>query len=247
MTGRVASLWRHPIKGHGREEVPLVTLPQGATMPWDRVWAVAHTESDADGSRWVPCAHFSRVSKAPGLMAITAKLDEAAEHLTLKHPDLPDLTFSPDEDGQALVDWSASLIPDTRAQSARVVRSATVGFTDSDFPSVTICNTSSHRAVSQRVGQDLSIHRWRGNIWLDGLGPWEEWEWLGREVRIGGAILYPKERTDRCLATEANPETGRRDARTLAALEHWGHRDFSVRAEVIEGGEIRPGDTAELL
>ena len=39
---RVSALWRHPIKGHGVEPVEGVTLTAGATMPWDRVWAIAH-------------------------------------------------------------------------------------------------------------------------------------------------------------------------------------------------------------
>jgi hypothetical protein len=68
---------------------------------------------------------------------------------------------------------------------------------------------------------------------------------LDRDIRIGGAVVRVRERTDRCLATTANPETGRRDADTLAALKSWGHQDFSVRAEVIEGGLVAVGDLVE--
>lgn len=246
MTGTVASLWRHPIKSHGREALDTVTLTEGKTLPWDRVWAVAHEVSTATNDAWSPCAAFSRVSKAPALMAITATLTEATETLTLRHPDRPDLTFQPDTQAEKLIDWVRPLMPENRAGSARVVRVPGRGMTDSDFPSVTICNLASHRAVEQRIGHKLSIHRWRGNIWLDGLGPWEEFEWLDRDIRIGSAVLRVRERTDRCTATTANPETGKRDADTLGALAHWGHKDFSVRAEVIEGGTIRHGDTAGL-
>ena len=240
--GRVASLWRYPIKSHGREEMAEVALSPGGTIPYDRHWAVAHEESGADGSAWVSCRNFSRVAKAPELMAITAQLDEGTNRITLSHPARANLTFDPDHDGTALIAWAGGFVPEGRARSARVVRGPGRGFTDSDFPSVTLCNHSSHRAVEQRAGQPLSIHRWRGNIWLDGLGPWEEFEWIGREVRIGAALLRVVERTGRCLATHANPETGRRDVDVLRTLDHWGHGDFSVRAEVIEGGVIRPGD-----
>ncbi|MCG6902865.1 MAG: MOSC N-terminal beta barrel domain-containing protein [Rhodobacter sp.] len=247
MTASVASLWRHPIKSHGREALSKVTLTQGQTMPWDRTWAVAHDASKATNAEWSPCAGFSRVAKAPALMAITATLDQASETLTLRHPDRPDLTFQPDNQPERLIDWVRPLMPENRAASTRIVRVPGRGMTDSDFPSVTLCNHNSHRAVEQRVGHDLSIHRWRGNVWIDGLGPWEEFEWLDRDIRIGGAVLRPRERTDRCVATTANPKTGGRDADTLGALEHWGHQDFSVRAEVIEGGEIRLGDPVEPL
>jgi uncharacterized protein YcbX len=123
-----------------------------------------------------------------------------------------------------------------------VVRAQGPAFTDSDFPSVTLCNHASHRAVEQKAGVPLSIHRWRGNLWIDGLAPWEEFDWIDRDIRIGGALLRVRERTDRCLATQNNPETGRRDVPVLAVLDSWDHRDFSVRAEVIEGGPIAIGD-----
>jgi uncharacterized protein YcbX len=247
MTNSVTSIWRHPIKSHGRESLSRVALSAGRTMPWDRVWAVAHEASKADGSSWVPCANFSRVSKAPALMAITANLDEATETLTLSHPNQPDLQFAPDRDETAFLDWVRPLMPQDRAASARIIRVPGRGMTDSGFPSVTLCNLASHRAVQQRINQPLSIDRWRGNIWFDGVPPWEEFDWMDHHVQIGSAVFHVRERTDRCLATTANPDTGIRDADTLGTLEHWGHTDFSVRAEVIQDGEISVGDSVRVL
>ncbi len=247
MTIRVTDIWRHPIKSHGREALEAVTLTAGQTLPFDRRWAVAHDQSDVDGSTWASCGNFSRGSKAPMLAAISAKLDEATQTITLSHPDREDLTIRPDEDSQALIDWAGGFIPENRAQSSRIVRAQDAGFTDSDFPSVTLCNRSSHRAVEQRVGRPLSILRWRGNIWFDGGAPWEEFDWIDKEVQFGDAILRVIERTDRCLATQNNPETGRRDAEVLRALDHWGHRDFSVRAEVIRDGRVATGDKVQPL
>jgi uncharacterized protein YcbX len=40
MTARLAQIWRHPIKGHGRETLERVTLSAGSTLPFDRAWAV---------------------------------------------------------------------------------------------------------------------------------------------------------------------------------------------------------------
>jgi uncharacterized protein YcbX len=243
VTGTITDILRHPIKSHGREAVQRVALARGGTLPWDRVWAVAHSESEADGSRWAPCQSFSRGAKAAGLGAITSELDEASGEITLFHPNLPPLRFNPDTDGDALIAWSAGLIPENRAASARVVRAAAQAFTDSDLPSITQANRVSHRAVEQRIGHPLSIHRWRANIWCDGLAPWEEFDWIDREIRIGSAVVVPRERTDRCLATHNNPDTGQRDADVLGALESWGHADFTVRAEVVKAGEISIGDT----
>ncbi len=247
MTGHVTSLWRHPIKSLGREALGAVSLQVGRTLPWDRHWAIAHEAAQVDAASWAPCMNFSRVAQSPGMMAVTARFNEEAGAITLEHPELPSLTADPDAEAQAIVDWMAPLVPENRPRPSRLVRAEHPGWTDSDFPSVTLCNTVSHRAVAQRLGHPLSIHRWRGNVWIDGLAPWEEFDWIGREIRLGDAVLRVRERTDRCRATTANPDTGRIDADTLGALDSWGHQDFSVRAEVIAGGEVSQGAKVELI
>ncbi len=247
MTGRVTEIWRYPIKSHGREPLDRVTCTAGFTLPWDRAWAVVHEGSTADGSEWVPCQNFTRVAQSPQLMAITASLRPVSEEITLYHPERQPLTFAPDRDGTAFIDWVTPLIPENRPKPARIVRARERGMTDSDFASITLCNMSSHRAVEQRLGHPLSIHRWRGNIWMDGLAPWEEFDWMDKEIQIGTAVFKVRERTDRCAATRNNPSTGRRDVDTLAALDTWGHADFSVRAECVRSGRVEIGDGVRRL
>jgi len=77
----LSEIWRYPIKSHGRERVSEVKVKAGETLPYDRVWAVLHENSTADGRQWVACHNFSRGAKAPGLMAIAANFDEATNTL----------------------------------------------------------------------------------------------------------------------------------------------------------------------
>ncbi len=243
MTARLAQIWRHPIKSHGAEALEEVTLSAGECLPWDRTWAIAHEAAKADGSEWVPCANFSRGAKAPSLMAVSAQLDTVREEITLSHPDQPTLTVKPDEDPDALIAWSRPLIPADRASSARVVRVPGRGMTDTPFPSISVLSLTSLKILSQKLGQTLDPRRFRGNFWIEGLAPWEEFEWIGKTLHIGETKLNVAERITRCLATSANPETGHRDADTLGALEEgWDHRDFGIYAEVVTGGTVRLGD-----
>lgn len=245
---RVAALWRHPIKAHGCESLQSVTLAAGQTMPWDRRWAVAHEAARTDGSAWAPCANFSRGAKAAALMAITARSDTVAGTVTLSHPDRPDLTFDPDRDEAAFLDWVRPLMPEERAQSARILRVEGRGMTDTEFPSISLVNLASGDDLGRRMGQTLSPLRWRANIHLEGLEPWVEREWIGRRLRVGGAELIVREAIGRCLATAANPETGTRDADTLGALkDEFGHTQFGLYAEVTSGGTLATGDTVEPL
>lgn len=245
MSVTVEALWRHPIKSHGREALTHARLSAGMSFPWDRVWAVAHDAAKADGTEWAPCVNFSIGAKLPGLMAIDAVLDEDTETVTLTHPDLGTLTLRPDEDPDALIAWTKPLMDPARAQSQRVLRVPGRGMTDTDFPSISIGNLSSHRVVEQKLGTPLSTKRWRANIWLEGLAPWEEFDLVGKTLRIGSAKIAIREPVVRCLATTTNPETGKRDADTLSVLNE--DREFCVYGEVVGSGEVRLGDTAEVI
>ena len=248
MTARVAALWRHPIKGHGREPLETVTLTKGQTMPWDRRWAVTHEMAQADASGWSPCANFSRGSKVAALMAINARCDDTTGRVTLTHPDCPDLTFDPETDTDDFLDWVRPLMPANRAQSTRIIRVEGRGMTDTDYPSISLLNLASNDTMTQTMQQEISPLRWRGNIHMAGLEPWVEFDWIGKTVAIGEAELAIREPIVRCLATTANPDTGVRDADTLATLNsQFGHQNFGIYAEVTRSGAIALNDPIEVL
>ena len=247
MTPTVAHIWRHPIKSHGREALDKASFEVGATMPWDRTWAVAHEGARIKPDVWAPCVNFSRGAKASSLMAVKASLDERTELITLSHADLPDITLHPERDASKLLEWVKPLMPVNRAQSQRVVRVAGRGMTDTEFPSVSIANLSSHAAVETALEQPLAQERWRANIWLDGLGAWEETDWVGKTVKIGTVEFEIHQQITRCLATTANPETGERDADTLGALKGFGHQEFGIYGVVTKAGDIALGDQVSVV
>jgi uncharacterized protein YcbX len=237
MTGRLARICRHPIKAHGREDLASVLLSAGECLPGDRRWAVAHDAAKLV-TGWNPCANFHRAAKVPALMAITAALD--GDTVTLRHPAQADLTFCPDDpaDLPRFLDWMVPFSPKDRAQPAQIVTAAR-GMTDSAFPSVSLLTLASLDALSEHMGTPLSADRFRGNLWLTGAKPFAEFDWIGRDIQIGDAVLTVKERITRCRATMTNPETGLIDADTLGALQaNYGHQDFGVYAVVKQGGPV---------
>ncbi len=251
MIGQVAHLCRHPIKSVGYEEVERVALTVGKAFPFDREWAIAHEAASFEGAPdgWQPKRNFLRGVAAEGLMAVSCTADPAARSLVLRQPVLGEIRVAPDDpaDSTRLIDWLLPLWPDSRPAPSRVVRAPGQAMTDVPEAWVAVLNLASNRALGQRLGQALSIHRWRGNIWLDGLAPWEEFGLIGRRLHVGGAVLEVMVRITRCQATMANPDTGRRDADTLGALnDGYGHQDFGVYARVVDGGDVARGDGVEM-
>lgn len=245
MGWRLAHIFRHPIKAHGREALAKVDLTEGRCLPLDRHWAVAH-EAAMLMPGWNPCMNFTRGAKVPALQAIRSVWDGAT--LTLTHPDLAPLTIDPDtQAGEgALLDWLRPLHSADRAAPAKLVKAGR-GMTDTDFESVSILNLASNAALGAQLGADLGLDRWRANLWLDGMEPWAECDMIGRELTIGGARLRVVEPIGRCRATMVDCATGQIDHDTLAALERArGDTNFGIYATVIQSGPIQTGDVVEL-
>jgi uncharacterized protein YcbX len=244
MTAALAAIRRHPVKSVGWEALDAVELTRGAALPLDRRWAVAHGRSahDPDAPAWTGPNNFLRVTHSPRLAQVAARWD--GSRVTLTHPEAAPLTADPQTEGAAIAAWAGALASEMQPGPYRLA-SAPAAMTDVPEPWVAIGNLASLRALGQRMGADLAPERFRANLWLDGLAPWEERGWVGREIAIGPARLRVTEAIVRCAATEASPATGRRDAPVVAALrEACGAAEFAVYAEVVEGGRVAPGDPA---
>ena len=184
-------------------------------------------------------------------MAIRARLDEGSETLTLHHPELATLTFQPDAaaDVSRFLGWVAPVMPEGRAASTGIIRAKDQGLTDSSSPSISLGNLATLRALEQMAGQPLDTRRFRINLWVEGLAPYEELEWLDKTIRIGAVKFQVRDHPiTRCTSTMANPETGRRDADPLAVMEaNWGHQDLGLTIIAQDSGEVATGDQVELV
>jgi uncharacterized protein len=92
--------------------------------------------------------------------------------------------------------------------------------------------------------------RFRMLIGLDGCRAHEEDEWVGRDVRVGEAVVRVLKRVVRCAATTHSPDTGRRDLDTLRLIRSYrGGEDveFGVEAQVVAPGRVAVGDSCEPL
>ena len=245
MMQEVAQIWRHPIKGIGAEPLTEVRLNEGGPLPLDRAWALL-TGKATDTGAWQHCRNFARGCFGPELMAVTAVTD--GDLITLRHPKQDDLTIDPSADSAKLVDWITSIYPAERPAPHTLIKSPDGGMADADVSAISIMSLASLNALGDKLGQNLDPRRFRGNLWIDGSTPFEEFDWVDQELKIGGARLKVIDRITRCRATEANPDTGERDANTLKALrEHWGHTDFGIRAVVLNEGDVAVGDTLKVL
>jgi len=115
---------------------------------------------------------------------------------------------------------------------------------------VTLVSRASVRALAELAGQDLDPRRFRMSIEVEGVEPFAEDGWVGREVRVGQALLRVVGNVGRCIITSRDPDSGVVDVPTLDLLRELRGPDagtteplaLGVHACVLAGGWVRVGD-----
>jgi uncharacterized protein YcbX len=89
----------------------------------------------------------------------------------------------------------------------------------------------------------IDPRRFRMMIQTAGGAPFEEDAWVGRDVRVGDAVVRIVEECIRCAVTTVDPDTGERDVDALRAMiTAKGASNLGVYCDVITPGTIRLGD-----
>ncbi|MFL2801748.1 MAG: MOSC domain-containing protein [Paracoccaceae bacterium] len=243
----IDKIYRHPIKSIGCELLDGISLYSGKTMPGDRVWALAHNKTRMPSTKkeWMPCSSFLRGTIAPSFMAITSLYNEDNGTITLMHPNQDQITFNPDKKAELnlFLKWIQPLCPSNGPSPYDLYKIGDRGLTDTEYPSISLLSIESLNELSTKIGSELDPRRFRGNLWLSGGKPFEEFDWLGQEIILGSSKLKVIERIERCNATKVNPLSGERDINTLNGLNiYYGHQDFGVYCEILTDGKIEKGN-----
>jgi uncharacterized protein YcbX len=115
----------------------------------------------------------------------------------------------------------------------------------------TLLSVASLERLREQAGvqQAVDPRRFRMTFGVDGPAAHEEDTWVGREVRVGDAVLRVGGHVGRCALTTRQPDTGIVDFKTLHVLQAYrGEVDsteplpFGVHARVLEPGPVRLGD-----
>jgi MOSC domain-containing protein len=256
---RIGELYRYPVKGLSPEPLTSLELVVGDGVPFDRIFAIARPTTEFDEARPVPLPKqkFFMLQRDEVLARIRTRYDEQSGRLRLRYQG-DELTANLAEAaGRAQVeDFVAGVLglrsadSDDGSDRPRLVASRGAHrFTDAGpagtefMHAVSVVNLASVRELSGRVGVELDPLRFRANVYLDGVEPWAELDWVGRTIGLGPVTAQVLARTPRCAATTVNPATGERDVKMLKELaSNYGHTDCGCYVSVRVGGTIRPGD-----
>jgi uncharacterized protein YcbX len=202
------------------------------------------------------------------LFAVVPRWEPHADTLSLTFPDgavvdghvelgepVSTWFYNRDEPGRIVQGPWARALSDYAGRELRLVRTDEPGrAVDRVDGSVSIVSDESVDELARQAGVDVAdARRFRMLVGVQGGKPHLEDTWIGRDVRIGEALVRVHEQVARCAITTKNPDSGERDLDTLRVIRRYrGTRgekqiDFGVYGEVVERGRVHVGDPVEPL
>jgi len=127
----------------------------------------------------------------------------------------------------------------------RLVRAASTAF---DMLPVSMLSAASVAELQRHMPETrIDERRFRPNFYITGTEAHGEDAWVGRRVRIGGAVVLVRMRDERCVMTTHNPDSGETDANTLKVIASYRldqpkEVNFGVYGTVAEPGAVAVGD-----
>ena len=249
----VAQLYRYPIKGLSPEPLEAAELETSGYFPGDRLYAIENGPSrfNAVAPRHLPKIVYLMLMRNEALARLETRFDHDTQELTIAEGGREVLraSLATEAGREAVAAFLKRFLPHELRGEPRVLSGPPgYAFTDAREGYVSLINLASVAAIEELVGAPVDPLRFRANIYVSGLQPWAELKVHGHILEApSGLNLRITYRTERCAATNVDPQTGLRDLAIPHALaRHLGHIDCGVYAEIIAGGALRTGDTLKL-
>jgi len=252
MRGTVDSIYRHPVKGLTPEQMSSVQLEAGAYFPGDRDYAIEVGPSgfDPENPKHISKQRFTVLARFPSLARVKTRLDDATGtfHLGDAHGFGVETRLDTEEGRGAIERFLQAFLGEDAPGQLRVLTSPPgYRFMDHRQGYISVMNLASVREAARAIGQSVDPLRFRANIYVDGLKPWAEDEWVANQkIVLGGAELTLFKPIVRCVATHVNLETGERDIDMVGQLrEHFGRDTLGTYFSISRSGRVAVGDAIE--
>ncbi len=248
----ITALYRYPLKGFSPEPLERTEIAAGETIPFDRAFAVENGPIgfDPDAPSYYRKTHFLMLMRNERIAEFTSRFDETTGGFDIfKDGSLQMAGSLTTEAGRASIEgWLKDTFARELSGPPRILSAPGHSFSDMPAKVVHLVNLESVRALSDRLGEPINPLRFRPNIIVEGAPEWSELDWKeGTEIRLPGITMEMAARTQRCAATNVDPQTGRRDMQIPKALTtHYGHADFGVYLVAKTDGVIAVGDALAL-
>ncbi len=113
--------------------------------------------------------------------------------------------------------------------------------------SVSLINIQSINDFRKKIDRNVESSIFRGNIYIDGIEPWKEREWIGKIIKINNVSFKVEKNIPRCVAINLKPQTDDNSFNLLQSLKKtYNHFEMGIYLTALDDGKINIGDTINI-
>ena len=113
--------------------------------------------------------------------------------------------------------------------------------------SVSLLNIQSINDFQNKIEEKIEVSRFRGNIYIDGIEPWKEREWIGKIIKINNVSFKVEKNIPRCVAINLKPQTDDNSFNLLQSLKKtYNHFEMGIYLTALDDGNISIGNTIDI-
>jgi uncharacterized protein YcbX len=224
--GRVAALWRYPVKSMAPEPLEEVEVSWHG-LSGDRRWAFIRNGIVRSGFPWLTIRERPDMRHYRPSFADPARPD--ASRTVVRTPA-----------GEELDVVDPALAAELGG-NARVIKQDRGVF---DAAPLSLITTQSVAGVAGLVDLELEAQRFRPNLLVEAAddAAFPEDAWVGSVLRIGGAAVRIDQRDSRCVLVNVDPVTDERDPAILRAIARERESCVGVYGATVLPGVVSVGD-----
>jgi uncharacterized protein YcbX len=224
--GRVAGLWRYPVKSMAAESLAEVDASWHG-LAGDRRWAFVQDALVRSDFPW---------------LTIRERPEMRHYRPSFAQPDRPDAsrTIVATPGGEEL-DVADPALAAELGGGVRVIKQNRGVF---DTMPLSLITTQTVAGLGSLVDAELDVRRFRPNLLVEATGaePFPEDAWVGSVLQIGGLRMRVDQRDERCVMVNVDPVTSKRDAGILRAIAQGREACLGVYGSTVSPGRVAVGD-----
>jgi uncharacterized protein len=225
VVGRVAALWRYPVKSMSGEPLDEVEVSWHG-LAGDRRWAFIRPDLVKSGFPWLT------MRERPDMGRFVPRFLE---------PDRPDASPTVVRlPSGAELDVTDPALAAELGDGVRVIKQNRGIF---DTQPLSLLSVRTVADLGALVGAELDARRFRPNFLIDTIGgEFPEDGWVGAELTIGGLRLRIDQRDRRCVMVNVDPVTSERDPKVLRTIADARKACLGVYGSTTGPGRVAVGD-----
>lgn len=225
--GRVVGLWRYPVKSMAAEALAEVDVSWHG-LAGDRRWAFIRSDAPRSGFPW---------------FTLRQRADLNHYRPSFVEPERPDKspTVVRTPSGAVLEVTDQALAAELDPTGIRAIKQDR-GIFDT-FP-LSLVTTQTLSALGEMVGDRLDVSRFRPNLLVEATdeAPFQEDDWVGRVLQIGGLRMRIDQRDGRCVVITIDPATTVRTPEILRTVARERQGCLGVYGSTVAPGRVSIGD-----